>query len=162
MGSWREVEEVAPELAAAVRDAMDAHLHKVLATVRADGSPRVSGTEVVFHDGEVWLGSMPHSRKAADLRRDPRLAVHSATVDPKLVHGDAKIAGRARLVTDPVDLARFLERFGEEHTESPPGSFDLFVVDVSEIARTTVDEEAGLLIVEWWREGEPVRRVERS
>lgn len=59
--------------------------HATLATLRRDGSPRISGTEVVFDDeaGEIYLGMMPGSVKALDLRRDPRLALHSPTVDPQ-------------------------------------------------------------------------------
>src|SRR5215213_7781883 len=99
MASWSEVEAAAPELVARARATMDAHKHKVLATLRRDGSPRVSGIEATFTDGELWLGMMPGSRKAHDLRRDPRLALHSATEDPPddptAWPGDAKLTGRA-------------------------------------------------------------------
>ena len=89
MATWNEVEAAVPELASAVRAAFDAHKHKVLATLRADGSPRVSGNEAVFRGGELWLGMMDRSVKALDLLRDPRLAIHSATVEdaPKILFG---------------------------------------------------------------------------
>ncbi len=60
------------------RRVLDQHQHKVIATLRRDGSPRVSGNELRFIDGEVWLGMMPGSVKALDLLRDPRVAVHGA------------------------------------------------------------------------------------
>src|SRR5215218_11225308 len=105
MANWSEVEAAAPELAARVRATMDAYKHKVLATLRRDGSPRVTGIEATFTDGELWLGMMPGSRKAMDLRRDPRLALHSASLDPPedptTWPGDAKLAGRAVEVDDP-------------------------------------------------------------
>jgi hypothetical protein len=41
--SWRDVQEAAPELARRVRAVFDSHRHKTLATLRADGSPRISG-----------------------------------------------------------------------------------------------------------------------
>src|SRR5258706_14090566 len=71
-----------------------------MAPLRADGSPRISGIETVFEDGELVFGSMPNARKGADLRRDPRFALHSATVDPGAGSeaqwpGEAKISGRA-------------------------------------------------------------------
>jgi hypothetical protein len=47
----------------------------LLATLRADGSPRVSGLEPLFALGELWFGMMPESRKALDLLRDPRFAI---------------------------------------------------------------------------------------
>ena len=115
MANWRGIEEAAPELAARARSAFDAHRHKVLATLRRDGSPRISGIEATFEDGELWLGMMPGSRKALDLRRDPRLALHSASVDPPddptTWSGDAKLAGRAVEVDDPA-LVRRLARAG--------------------------------------------------
>jgi len=58
------VEAEATELAALARGFFDAHAHKTLATLRRDGSPRVSGTEVDFAEGELWLGSMWRSLKA--------------------------------------------------------------------------------------------------
>src|SRR5207247_4178575 len=83
-----------------VRALFDAHRHKTMATLRRDGSPRISGIEVEFSDGEVFLGMMPGSVKALDVLRDPRLALHSASDDPPEDDpgrwpGDAKIAGRA-------------------------------------------------------------------
>jgi hypothetical protein len=82
MASWQEISRAAPDFEATVRAIFDAHKHKSLATLRQDGSPRISGTEANFVDGDLWLGSMWQSRKARDLLRDPRFALHSATVDP--------------------------------------------------------------------------------
>ena len=82
MVSWNEVEKSEPEFAAKVRRLFDAHKHKTIATLRADGAPRISGIEAQFTDGELTFGSMPHARKGADLHRDPRFALHSATSDP--------------------------------------------------------------------------------
>src|SRR3954447_26094731 len=96
--SWNETEEAAPELAAAVRGRFEAHGLGLLATLRRDGSPRISGIEPLFASGELWLGMMPASRKSADLLRDPRLALHSATVDKDVADGDAKIFGRAEAI----------------------------------------------------------------
>jgi hypothetical protein len=93
--SWGEVEAEVPELAALARRFLDAHVHKTLATLRRDGSPRVSGTEVDFAEGELWLGSMWHSLKALDMRRDPRFALHSGSADSPEWTGDAKV-GRVR------------------------------------------------------------------
>ena len=100
MTAWQDVERAAPEFARRVRELFDAHRHKTIATVRADGSPRISGIEAVFEGGELAFGSMPDARKGADLRRDPRFALHSATIDPvegseAQWPGEAKISGRA-------------------------------------------------------------------
>src|ERR687886_1463709 len=100
MPAWKEVAAAAPELAALVRKRFEATGLGLLATLRRDGAPRISGIEPLFTDDELWLGMMPGSRKAADLLRDPRFAFHSATVDKQVTHGDAKLSGRAIAVQD--------------------------------------------------------------
>ncbi len=82
MTTWADVERAEAGFATVVRALFDAHRHKTIATLRADGSPRISGIEATFGDGELSFGSMTGSRKGSDLRRDPRFALHSATVDP--------------------------------------------------------------------------------
>ncbi|OXM59847.1 pyridoxamine 5'-phosphate oxidase family protein [Amycolatopsis vastitatis] len=144
MTAWREFEAAEPEFARRVRALFDAHKHKTIATLRADGSPRISGIETVFEDGELSFGSMPNARKGADLRRDPRFALHSATVDPvegaeAQWSGEAKIAGRA------------LSEDGER-----------FRVDVAEVVHTHLNAAATLLVVEWWTPSGGLRKVERE
>ena len=100
MASWAEVAAEVPALAARVRSAFTAGRHATVATLRADGSPRISGIEVEFgDDGELRIGSMAGARKVDDLRRDPRFALHSPTADPGEDGadwpGEAKVAGRA-------------------------------------------------------------------
>jgi hypothetical protein len=143
MTAWREFEAAEPEFARRVRELFDAHKHKTMATLRADGSPRISGIETKFADGELTFGSMPRARKGADLKRDPRLALHSATVDPvdgaeADWPGEAKIAGRA--------------------VEAGEG----FRVDVTEVVHTHLNPEATLLVVEWWTPEGGLRKVERE
>src|SRR5690348_14582075 len=110
MVSFAELEREQPEFAARVQAAFDAHGHKILATLRRDGSPRVSGIEARFRDGELWLAGMPRSVKFVDLRRDPRMALHSGSDEPDAFRADAKVSGRAVEVTDPAELAAFAER----------------------------------------------------
>src|SRR5260370_1026073 len=112
MASWSEVERTAPELADAVRASFDAHRHKTMATLRRDGSPRISGIETSFAEGELWFGSMWQARKALDLERDPRLALHSGSADPPEWNRDAKIAGVAEEVTDPDTIAAVRRAWG--------------------------------------------------
>jgi hypothetical protein len=162
MATWQEIEAAVPDLAAAVRAAFDAHKHKVLATVRADGSPRVSGNEVTFKDGDVWLGMMLRSVKALDLLRDPRLAVHSATADAELKLGDAKMSGRAVEETDPETIRRFGSDSGEEHDgQQPAEEFHLFRVDVSEISIVRIGDPPDHLVIESWSPAAGYRRTER-
>ena len=151
MTSWAEVESSESDFAKRVRALFDAHRHKTIATLRADGSPRISGIEAVFKDGELTFGSMPNARKGADLHRDPRFALHSATVDPVEGSeadwpGEAKISGRAI--------------HAGETTEGQ--SADLFHADITEVVHTHLDEKATVLVVEWWTPSGGLRRVERA
>lgn len=158
MASWSEIEAAAPELAARARATFDAHRHKVLATLRRDGSPRISGIEASFTDGELWLGMMPGSRKALDLRRDSRLALHSASVDPPddpaAWAGDAKLSGRAVEVEDP-ELLRRLGAGDEAETAH------LFRVDVTELVHIRVGDPADHLVIDLWQEGKGLSRRQR-
>jgi pyridoxamine 5'-phosphate oxidase-like protein len=157
--SWEEIERAVPELAAAVRARFEAYQHTVLATLRADGSPRLSGIETTFRDGELFLGMMPESRKAVDLRRDPRLEIHSPPVDADLADGDARITGRGVEVTEPGAMAA-LVRGDERHAEGvPPGH--VFRVDVTEVMLLKVGEPPDHLVIESWRDGQGLRRIER-
>jgi hypothetical protein len=147
MTSWGEFAEAEPEFAARVRTILDAHEVKVLATLRADGSPRVSGLEVDLSDGEeLRFGSMPGAVKGADLRRDPRFALHSTPVPSPGVPGDVKLAGRA-VSTGPL-------------TGEVPG--DWFRAEITEVVRTGLNDAGDRLVVESWRPGRGRRRVERE
>src|SRR5436309_15216118 len=93
MPTWSEFQKEAPELAARARGLLEAHTHMTIATLRKDGSPRISGTECEIVDGELQFGAMWHGVKALDLLRDPRFALHGASEDPPEWPGDAKVAG---------------------------------------------------------------------
>src|SRR5918992_2351260 len=155
MASWSEIENEVPELVARARGFLDAHGHKTLATLRRDGSPRISGTEVVFADGELWLGSMWQSVKALDLRRDPRFALHSGSADPPDWTGDAKLAGRVEEMTDPERKAAII---GDD---TPPGPSHLFRADINELVVVRLGEPADHLVIESWHAGRGVTRQER-
>jgi hypothetical protein len=158
MASWDELTAQAPDLAATARARFGAHKHALIATLRRDGSPRLSGIETDFSRGELWLGMMPGSRKSADLQRDPRFALHSAPVDLELVEGDAKLSGRAVLVTDAAFVAEHLRAFEEATGTAPPGGADLYRADLFEAAVVTVDGDR--LVIDSWRAGEaPTRRT---
>ena len=136
MTSWRGFEQAEPTFASRVRLLFEAHKHHAMATLRRDGSPRISGTEVDFSDGELRLGMMNGALRALDLRRDPRVALHSQGVDPPEGDpgswpGEAKIAGRA--------------------IEADHGSHR-FRIDVSEVVVTSLGDPADHLVIESWTE----------
>jgi hypothetical protein len=59
--AWQNVERAAAEFAEGVRALFDARRHESIATVRADGSPRISGIEAAFVDGEPVSGFMSNA-----------------------------------------------------------------------------------------------------
>ncbi len=158
MARWSELELEAPALVALARDYLDAHVHKTLATLRRDGSPRISGTEVIFARGDLWLGSMPGAVKARDLQRDPRCALHSGSADPPDWTGDAKVAGRVEEVLDEELRTAVLGADGQ----GPPGPSHLFRLDVTELSVVHLDDARDRLIIESWHPGRGVTRLERG
>jgi hypothetical protein len=152
MTAWRDVEDAEPEFAQRVRGLFDAHKHKTIATLRADGSPRISGIEAVFENGELTFGSMVRARKGADLRRDPRFALHSAAVDPPEYAEAAQWPGEAKISGRAIDAGPI--------TKGPEG--DLFHADIAEVVHTHLNETATRLVVEWWTPTHGLRRIERE
>jgi len=156
MTTWEEFSSAAPELAASVRARFEATKHHVLATLRRDGSPRVSGTEVRFHGPDLVLGSMWQAVKARDLQRDGRFALHANPGDGSMEGGDAKVSGTAVEVTDPVERRGFID------AEQPPEPFHLFRLHIDEVVRVSLRDDQQALVIETWRPGAPVKRVERA
>ncbi|MET9625563.1 pyridoxamine 5'-phosphate oxidase family protein [Streptomyces sp. NPDC006464] len=153
--TWSAFAAAEPELAGTVRERFGRHTHHVLATVRKDGSPRLTGLEVNFRLDELWLAMMPNSRKALDLRRDPRfslLANPGAGTD--MDGGDVRISGRATEVTDPETIDRFAADAGA------PLPFHLFLAEPAEVVRTTVEDDE--LVIRTWSPGRPVRTIRRG
>jgi hypothetical protein len=147
MPSWSEFEAAAPELAARVRERLDAHTHKTIATVRRDGAPRISGIESRFEDGELLIGSMWQGVKALDLLRDPRFALHSGSDEPSTWKGDAKLAGVAVDITDP-------------NQEGEPAH--RFRLDLHEVSTVRLDDARTHLIIDVWTPEQGVRTIKRK
>jgi len=151
--TWHQFATEAPELATAVRARLEATKHHVLATLRRDGSPRVSGTEVTFFGADLMVGSMWGAVKARDLQRDGRFALHANPGDGSMEGGDAKLSGRAVEITDPNELRAFTK------AEEPPEPYHLFRLLLDQAVLTSVANDR--LVIASWRPGGPPRRTER-
>jgi hypothetical protein len=154
--AWSAIEQAEPEFARRVRELFDAGRHKTIATLRADGSPRISGIECEFTDGDLRFGSMAGARKGGDLKRDPRFALHGPTFHPEEGKeadwpGEAKIAGRA-IFAGPITA--------DDAGEAPNG--DLFTADIAEVVITGLNAEASKLVVQSWTPEVGLRTVERD
>ena len=159
MARFADVEAEEPEFAARVRAAFDAHRHKFLATLRRDGSPRISGIEMSFVAGEPWLAGMPGSVKFTDLRRDPRFMLHSGSPEPDAFEADAKLGGRAVPVIDPDERAGFAAGAG-----LPAGDmgFELFRVELDQVVLVALNEEKSALVISSWRPSTGLTRSLRT
>jgi hypothetical protein len=143
---WADFNAAAPALAGAVRARFDAGVHKTLATIRQDGSPRISGQEILFGPASITLGMMPGSMKLQDVRRDPRFALHSPTLDetdPASWAGDAKLSGSLREIEAPAD--------------NPVAGAAYFALGISEVVLTRLDDPAERLVIESWDESHGYR-----
>jgi hypothetical protein len=140
MPSWHQIEAHAPEFASKVRARFEVGINKTIATLRKDGSPRISATELQFDDGEVTLGMMGGSVKLHDARRDLRVAIHNPTIEPtdepSAWPGEAKLAGL--LIETPTPA-------GNEHTGA-----GFFRLDIREVALTYLGTPADHLVIESW------------
>ena len=150
MTTWKDFAAAEPDFARRVQQLFERQKHMTLATLRGDGSPRISGTEVEFTTDDVSLGMMSRSLKALDLLRDPRLALHGPSVDPPAGDesswtGEVKLAGRAVEVTDK---------------EQPDGSHR-FRVDITEVVLTKVGTPADHLLIESWHPDRGLQRRKR-
>jgi hypothetical protein len=148
LATWAEFESAEPEFASRVRVLMASRKHLTMATLRRDGSPRISGTELEFAEGRLRIGSMPNAVKAFDLRRDPRVAIHGPTNDPPAGRpagwiGEAKIAGTATEVDSGSEAHRF-------------------VIDIQQAVITRLNETGNRLVVESWTPERGRRVVERE
>jgi hypothetical protein len=146
---WSRLVRESPDFAERVRAIFAAGTNTTIATLRADGSPRITAIELDIADGHITVGMMPASRKLADVRRDPRVAVHSPTLEPPSTgrwSGDAKLAG-------------ILVEVG-----APPGIPDAtaYELDLTEVVLTGLNESLDRLVIESWHPGRGYERVERE
>jgi pyridoxamine 5'-phosphate oxidase-like protein len=148
VATWGEFEAAQPDFASRVRALLGSRKHLTMATLRRNGSPRISGTEIEFADGQLRIGSMPNAVKAQDLRRDPRIAIHGPTDDPPEGNprgwkGEAKVAGSVMEVDSGSAAHRFL-------------------IDIEEAVITRLNDAGDRLVVESWNPARGYRTLERE
>ena len=100
MDTWAAFADAEPEMAERGRALLDQSGDGagLLATVAANGTPRIHPLNVGVRDGRLLVFIQGHSAKARDLEANPHYALH-AHVDPAAPH-EFLVRGEARLVTD--------------------------------------------------------------
>lgn len=154
MADWSGVERGAADFARRVRERFDAGTNKTLATVRQNGAPRISASEMEFSsDGEVTVGMMAGSMKLFDVLRDPRVALHSPTLGPPK-DGPSSGPGDAKMSGSLVDT--------EPPADTPYEGARFFRLDITEVVLTYVGTPADHLVIESWHHGRGWERRTRT
>jgi len=157
---WSEMESAQPRLGAVGRERLLAPGVVLVATIRRDGTPRVSAVELLVTGGDLWLSMLWQSTKAADLLRDPRILVHSVVTSRDGGEGEFKVRGTARAEHDPQAQLRYAQAVTAALGWSPtPGRFHLFAIDIGEVTFIRYDDSTGDQHVAMWPGGrEFIRR----
>jgi Pyridoxamine 5'-phosphate oxidase len=155
---WRDLELGAPEVARVGVDRLDSTRVAFLGTLRRDGSPRISPVETHLVAGHLLVGAMSRSRKADDLRRDPRYTLHSAITDPDAGEPELKISGVATAAGEELrDAAE-----GAWWSGRPQEEADVFSLQIDHAVLITWDIEHSQMAVHRWSGRHGYERSVRS
>ena len=137
---WSDLEQTQPRLAELGKERLIGPGVVLVATIRRDGTPRLSPVEPYLLDGDLWLSMMWQSTKARDLLRDPRILVHSVITGRDGAEGEFKIRGTARTENDPGPQRRYADAVAANLGWNPvPGRFHLFAVDIGAVSYLRYD-----------------------
>ncbi|MGH3484221.1 MAG: pyridoxamine 5'-phosphate oxidase family protein [Nocardioidaceae bacterium] len=157
---WSDLESRQPRLADLGRRRLIDPGVVLVATIRRDGTPRLSPVEPYLMDGDLWLSMLWQSTKARDLGRDPRLLVHNVITSRDGGGGEFKVRGRAVASEDPAVQLRYADAVAASLGWHPePGRFHLYAIDIDDITVIRYDDATGDQYVVRWPAGrEFVRR----
>jgi hypothetical protein len=141
MSTWADFEKAAPGLAAAGRGRIERHGFMLLGTIRRDGTPRISPVEVRITGGELAMCFVRGSMKERDVRRDPRVVLHSPMLHSDDPNDELKLRRLVEVEDDSVRAAAALW--------TAPPDFDVFRMDVESAA--LVEWSKGEMTVQSWR-----------
>jgi PPOX class probable F420-dependent enzyme len=82
-----------------------------VATVWPDGRPHVMPVEGIWHDDSLWFASSVRSRKARNLRADPRCVVTTDNPSEPVV-----VEGVAEVIRDPRTIVELVARINDKYT----------------------------------------------
>ncbi len=133
MATWQEFREADRPFARLAEARIDGEGLVLVGTLRRNGWPRISPVEPLIVDGVLYLGMMWESKKALDLRRDPRCVVHSVVRDKAGTEGDVKVYGTAVDVAGAEERERYCRALEARIGWRPDGDFHLFAVEITEV-----------------------------
>jgi len=156
--NWMEFQERAPEMAAMGLERFRRSGVVLIATLRKDGSPRISPVEPFFISDQLLLGMMWHSMKALDLRRDARCVIHSAVTNAEGKEGEFKLRGKAIELNEEGYYQTIRERWGVQ----PSTCLHVFSVDIESASFIAYDIGKGEMIVKQWDPQRGLREMRRA
>ena len=137
---WSDLGSTQPGLARLAQERLIDPGVVLVATIRHDGTPRLSPVEPYVLAGELWLSMMWQSTKARDLLHDPRILVHSVITSRDGTEGEFKIRGTTRAEDDLAVQRRYADAVAASLGWDPqPGRFHLFAVNISQVTFITYD-----------------------
>ncbi|MGH9554981.1 MAG: pyridoxamine 5'-phosphate oxidase family protein [Terriglobales bacterium] len=159
--SWADFRKAAPALARKAEQLFDKTGVVLLGTVRKVGSPRISPVEPLIFAGELYVGMMWKSLKAADLLRDPRCTVHSAIRDRMAKDGEFKLHGRVRYIEDSAERKRYGQALYKKIGWNPEGmKYHLFAVDVTSAGLFV--NKSNYRMMHRWRAGGKTEQIKQT
>jgi hypothetical protein len=156
--TWRELELAAHEIAEPGKARLDETRVALLATLRRDGSPRISPVEPFFAAGHLLFGAMAWTLKARDLERDARCTLHTAITGPNEGEPELKLYGRAIEADDDLRAACPSGWW----TGQPHEAARVFTLSIEEAAFVTWDYEGGEMTVRRWSRETGLKTSRRS
>jgi Pyridoxamine 5'-phosphate oxidase len=152
VATWAELAAAEPELADAGERIFHAFTLAFLATVRADGGPRIHPVTITIHDGRLYVFLVHGTPKRRDLLLDPRYALHSfpsfpgGTVD-SYVDDELVLFGTAQ----PVEDADTRAAVAAVHNDTVHERDLLFELDVERAQHKT--RRGGTALYTRWKSG---------
>jgi hypothetical protein len=148
---WAEFASAEGELATIARERLEAQHLCLVGTIRRDGWPRISPVEPYVVGPDLLLGMMGDSKKAIDLRHDPRLVIHSIVTRWEGDEGDVKLYGFAQEVVDVTNLLAFRHAVEVAHrwalSDAPYHPYHVFAIDIERAAHVQFNADRYVVLV---------------
>jgi hypothetical protein len=155
---WQELSESEPRFGEVVHDRLVMPGVLLVATIRRDGSPRLSPVEPLLFERDLWLSMMWQSHKALDLLRDDRTLIHSIITSREGTEGEVKLRGHAVAVDDREVRARYCEAVSALGWRPEEPWFHLFRIDIMDVTLIRYAQSGDQHVVRWPSRREFVRR----
>jgi hypothetical protein len=156
--SWAYLEKAAPEVAAQARAVIDQWSFMFAATIRRDGTPRLSPVETHLVAGHLALAIIPQSHKASDITRDPRIVLQSPIAEADEPGAELKLRGRATALSEGDLRERIADAIERASGWRPAPSWLVVTVTVDHLA--LMSWSAGDLTLTCWDPRNGVRGPE--